>query len=114
METVESRCNIKVRLINNCNNTNIAASIRLTVDGGTDQWLSWLKLNKYESCEGAEPDLITGDMDSVSTEAVNYFNNKSNNVSVRITPDQDETDFTKSLRVIQCHAVSKSIQVIFL
>lgn len=43
------------------------------------------------------PSLITGDLDSCSKESIAYFN-KSRVIQ---TLDQDETDFTKSLRVLE-------------
>lgn len=42
------------------------------------------------------PNLITGDMDSCLPESLKYFNK----TQVINTPDQDDTDFTKALKVL--------------
>lgn len=46
----------------------------------------------------APPHLISGDFDSVKSEVLSSF--KAQNVSIVHTPDQDETDFTKGLRLV--------------
>lgn len=74
----------------------ILASIRITVDGGTNQWLDWLRKHKLED-KLKQPNLITGDLDSCYNESIEFFN-KSRVIK---TLDQDETDFTKSLRVLE-------------
>lgn len=73
-----------------------AASITLTVDGGTNRWMNWLKDNDMED-KLKHPDLITGDMDSCRKETIAYFNEST----LSPTLDQDETDFTKSIRLIE-------------
>lgn len=70
--------------------------VRITVDGGTNRWLSWLRQHNLED-KLRPPNLITGDLDSCHRESIAFFN-KSRVVQ---TIDQDETDFTKSLRVLE-------------
>ncbi|KAK7092324.1 hypothetical protein V1264_008085 [Littorina saxatilis] len=43
------------------------------------------------------PDLITGDFDSATRPVLDFYQQQS--VSIMNTPDQDETDFTKCLRI---------------
>jgi thiamine pyrophosphokinase len=45
------------------------------------------------------PTLITGDLDSCDSESIDFFSKKETKVVK--TLDQDETDFTKSLRVLE-------------
>lgn len=73
-----------------------SAAIRITVDGGTNRWLSWLRRHKLED-KLKQPNFITGDMDSCFNESLTFFNESR----VIQTVDQDETDFTKSLRVLE-------------
>jgi thiamine pyrophosphokinase len=72
------------------------ATFRITVDGGTNRWLSWLQKYNLED-KLRQPNLITGDLDSCHKESIAFFN-KSRVIQ---TVDQDETDFTKSLRVLE-------------
>lgn len=68
----------------------------MTVDGGTNRWLRWLRQNNYEN-KLKHPNLITGDLDSCKKDSIRFFSNSK----VIQTVDQDATDFTKSLRVIE-------------
>jgi thiamine pyrophosphokinase len=54
------------------------------------------------------PQLLTGDFDSISTAALKYYKSKSS-VTVIETPDQDETDFTKCLRIVSDFIEKKKI-----
>jgi thiamine pyrophosphokinase len=72
------------------------AAIRITVDGGTNRWLNWLRKHNLED-KLKQPNLITGDLDSCFKESIAFFS-KSRVIK---TVDQDETDFTKSLRVLE-------------
>lgn len=47
----------------------------------------------------AQPNFITGDMDSCFKDTLTFFDKSR----VIYTIDQDETDFTKSLRVLEPH-----------
>lgn len=83
--------------------------MRITVDGGTKKWLQWLTNNECEFKEVLYPDLITGDMDSLSKDVLNYF--KKGNTKIIVTPNQDETDYTKSLRELKIHCNAEKLQV---
>ncbi|XP_040576967.1 thiamine pyrophosphokinase 1-like [Lepeophtheirus salmonis] len=68
------------------------ALFRATVDGGTDRWKEFVG----ELKDAPDPDLISGDFDSVTQETLSYY--KSRGISSIVhTPDQDFTDFTKCL-----------------
>lgn len=87
----------------------ILANLRVTVDGGTKRWLSWLQAHECDENYIFSPDLITGDMDSLPSDVVDYF--KQRNSKVIQTPDQNETDFTKALRVLQTYCKQQNITV---
>lgn len=71
-----------------------SASLRVAVDGGANV------LRELIASAGPttvrRPDLITGDLDSISDETRKFFAE----CEVVETPDQDATDFTKALRVV--------------
>ncbi|XP_059173979.1 thiamin pyrophosphokinase 1-like [Physella acuta] len=56
------------------------------------------------------PNVITGDFDSASPAVLEYYKNK--NVDIISTPDQDETDFTKCLRVVTERVDQKTIEMV--
>ncbi|KAJ8917172.1 hypothetical protein NQ315_012664 [Exocentrus adspersus] len=85
------------------------AKVRVTVDGGTKKWLRWLTGNEREFKEVLQPDLITGDMDSLPKEVLGCFQNGGTKIIV--TPDQDETDYTKALRELKLHCNSENVHV---
>lgn len=62
-------------------------------DGGTNRLYSCVG----EECDSYIPDIITGDFDSATETVLNFYRHKS--VPIVNTPDQDETDFTKCLRI---------------
>lgn len=68
----------------------------ITVDGGANRWLSWLRQHNLEK-KLRPPDFISGDLDSCHRESIEFFSRSK----VVKTIDQDETDFTKSLRVLE-------------
>lgn len=68
----------------------------MTVDGGTNRWLDWLKHNNLQD-KLPHPTLITGDMDSCQEDSIKFFSDSK----VIQTPDQNATDFSKSLRVLK-------------
>ncbi|XP_069674851.1 thiamine pyrophosphokinase 1 isoform X1 [Periplaneta americana] len=80
------------------------ATMRVTVDGGTNRWFHFLQNGDY-----IPPDLITGDMDSIKQNVLAYF--KSKGTRIILTPNQNETDFTKALRHFQCHVASEKLQL---
>lgn len=70
--------------------------MRIAVDGGTNRWLQWLRQNDMQD-KLPHPNLITGDLDSCRQASIEFFSDSK----VIQTIDQDATDFTKSLRVLQ-------------
>ncbi|XP_076258642.1 thiamine pyrophosphokinase 1 isoform X2 [Rhynchophorus ferrugineus] len=82
---------------------------RITVDGGTKRWLKWINAHNFEDRDIAAPDLITGDMDSLPDNVLVYFQEKGSKVIK--TPDQNETDYTKSLRELKKHCDMHSIKI---
>ncbi|KAL5285539.1 TPK1 family protein [Megaselia abdita] len=78
------------------------ASLRCLVDGGANRWHTFLQQNCSEG-ELKWPDFLTGDFDSLQEETMTYFQENSSSDVTKIvnTPDQNETDFTKSLRVLK-------------
>lgn len=88
-----------------------SAAIRVLVDGGANQWFNYITANKLDGLM-EPPQFLTGDMDSISTESSDRL--KVLNCQIIPTPDQSETDCTKSLIAIQSHAqtlkVSKSMK----
>lgn len=74
------------------------AKFRCLVDGGANRWLNFLE--KYHQLgKLRNPDLMTGDFDSITDRAMTFFKQIS---TVRIidTPSQNHTDFTKSLMIL--------------
>ncbi|XP_044743150.1 thiamin pyrophosphokinase 1 isoform X2 [Chrysoperla carnea] len=75
------------------------AQLRVTVDGGTDRWLNWAKQHAYFIKDKPPiPDYVTGDFDSIRAETRTFIEqNLISKDRMLSTPDQNETDFTKSL-----------------
>ncbi|KAK3785049.1 hypothetical protein RRG08_038001 [Elysia crispata] len=63
-------------------------------DGAVNQLCKIFSDNKDDFL----PDIISGDFDSADPGILEYYKNK--NVEIVPTPDQDETDFTKCLRIV--------------
>ncbi|KAJ8932821.1 hypothetical protein NQ314_014406 [Rhamnusium bicolor] len=89
------------------------AKVRVTVNGGTQRWFQWLKINGQEFQEILIPDIITGDMDSLPNHVLNYF--QKSGTKVIVTPDQDETDYIKALRElnIYCNTENLGIDIVY-
>ena len=81
----------KHKVINLWNN----AQFRVTVDGGTNRWYEIVQ--KYpELIEETRPNLITGDLDSIDKNVLDFYKNGTNSYCKVIqTLDQNYTDFTK-------------------
>lgn len=66
---------------------------KAVTDGGVDRL--------YTCCDGEHdkylPDIITGDFDSATKKVLDFY--KEQSVTILSTPDQDETDFTKCLKI---------------
>lgn len=87
------------------------AALKVTVDGGTERWLTWLKLNNSDHQKNVTPDLITGDMDSVAEEIIRQFRLNNKRLQIIKTENQDETDFTKALREIEIKNKAENLDV---
>lgn len=55
------------------------------------------------------PDLISGDFDSIHPELLKLY--ESLGVTIVPTPNQNETDFTKAVRVLATHVKERGIKV---
>nr|CAD7431066.1 unnamed protein product [Timema monikensis] len=76
------------------------ATVRVTVDGGTNNWFHFLNQeDALSKIYHHTPHIICGDMDSLEPKASQFFVG----ANVVETPDQDETDFTKALRVLDAY-----------
>ncbi|XP_062547872.1 thiamin pyrophosphokinase 1-like isoform X2 [Armigeres subalbatus] len=75
------------------------ASVRVTVDGGTNRWVDFVKEQIAPDDQLKPPDLVTGDFDSCTDESMAYVTRL--NCRIIKTPDQNATDFTKSLMALQ-------------
>ena len=83
----------KHKVINLWNN----AKFRVTVDGGTNRWYEIVE--KYpDLIKETRPNLITGDLDSIEKNVLDFYKSKTNSYCKVIqTIDQNYTDFTKVL-----------------
>jgi thiamine pyrophosphokinase len=71
------------------------ATFRVAVDGGANHWHSLNKGGKVK-----EPHIICGDFDSIDADVRKCAEGLST-IKVIPTPDQDHTDFTKALQILQ-------------
>ncbi|XP_058450559.1 thiamin pyrophosphokinase 1 isoform X2 [Malaya genurostris] len=83
------------------------AKVRITVDGGTNRWVDFVKENVGVEEQLKPPDLVTGDFDSCTDESMSYVTRL--NCKIIKTPDQNATDFTKSLKVLKSTGHDKDI-----
>lgn len=72
------------------------ASVKAFADGGANQVYRIVG----ENPEKYIPDYISGDFDSINPDVMNFYRAKG--VEVISTPDQNETDLTKCLRILIC------------
>lgn len=73
------------------------AMTRCLVDGGANRWKDFLDTH----CRGMimkPPDCITGDFDSMKEDTSKFFNHPA--IKRINTPDQNSTDFTKSIDIM--------------
>ncbi|KAJ9076382.1 cAMP-dependent protein kinase subunit [Entomophthora muscae] len=88
------------------------ANIRVCADGGANElyqtFVVDLKNKALENNESESfiPDYICGDLDSLLPEVEEYYKNKQ--VPIRHVQDQDSTDLTKSLQLIEELETSKN------
>lgn len=57
------------------------------------------------------PDVITGDMDSLSKDVLNFFTSRKGEIKVVVTPDQDHTDFYKALNELSVYCLERNVEV---
>ncbi|XP_053695567.1 thiamin pyrophosphokinase 1 [Sabethes cyaneus] len=84
------------------------AKVRITVDGGTNRWVDFVREHPNADEELKPPDLVTGDFDSCTDESMSYVTRL--NCRIIKTPDQNATDFTKSLKVLQSTGFASEIR----
>ncbi|XP_039290625.1 thiamin pyrophosphokinase 1 isoform X2 [Nilaparvata lugens] len=76
------------------------AKLRITVDRGTERWLTFCE--KLKSDCGSEvtlnPDIVSGDLDSLDPSILQHM--RSLGCEIRETEDQDNTDFRKAVGVV--------------
>ncbi|XP_037782476.1 thiamin pyrophosphokinase 1-like [Penaeus monodon] len=92
------------------------AHVRMCVDGGTNLYHYLIRNGpQVTSTTNSDPpkcplpDLITGDFDSIEPEVLKLYQNE--NVTVIHTPDQDETDFTKAVRVLGKYILERNLMI---
>jgi len=83
------------------------ATIKVTVDGGTNEWFSFTR--SVQQNIDLTPNLVTGDFDSVEPYILEYY--RSLGSKIIHTPDQDETDYHKSLRQLSSELFSQNTKV---
>ncbi|XP_064472306.1 thiamin pyrophosphokinase 1-like isoform X2 [Ornithodoros turicata] len=104
------------------------AVLRMCIDGGAETLVRVMG----QCVDNFVPDYITGDFDSVSKDTLELFKGKARHLSsdrhligsdrlpkphthpgttIVHTPDQDDTDFTKALKVLKEVSESRSLQV---
>lgn len=78
----------------------VTASLRISVDGGTNflPRASEQQTDSKDSKRYKIPDIICGDFDSVDRSTLDYFEQLGSKII--LTPDQDETDFTKAVEIV--------------
>lgn len=79
----------------------------MLVDGGANHWFNYIMDNKLDDIEA--PHFLTGDMDSISDESSERL--KALNCQRIPTPDQSDTDCTKSLIAIKLDLESKKVSI---
>ncbi|CAL8079957.1 unnamed protein product [Orchesella dallaii] len=77
------------------------ASIRQVIDGGANSFFKFVNAQPAQVKPSIKyPDLASGDFDSITDESMRLLKESSNQCKIILTEDQDETDFTKGLKVL--------------
>lgn len=70
------------------------------MDGGGDRWLTFLDELQSDSDRHIKvAEMLTGDLDSISDASKLRLSEMGTEIIT--TPDQDETDFTKALKLVK-------------
>jgi thiamine pyrophosphokinase len=72
-----------------------AVCLRTIVDGGVNRYIKFVTDN---SLQLRSPDIVCGDFDSCAAESMDYV--KQLGSKIVHTPDQNETDFTKAVKLV--------------
>jgi thiamine pyrophosphokinase len=72
-----------------------AVCLRTIVDGGVNRYMKFVKEN---SLQLRAPEIVCGDFDSCAPESMDYA--KQLGCKIVHTPDQNETDFTKAVKLV--------------
>lgn len=82
------------------------ATLRMCCDGGTNRLYDFVMANK--NMERIFPDFICGDFDSMRDDTKEYFIKKGS--SLKYLPDQDFTDFQKTVKFGIGYCIEKQIE----
>ena len=70
----------------------------MLIDGGGNVLYDLLFAESRENCTEALPNVVCGDFDSIRKDVFEFF--KTRNVEIINTPDQDEPDSFKGLKIL--------------
>lgn len=70
-----------------------------------------MQIHKIKPDDYLYPDVITGDMDSLSKDVLNFFTTRNSEIKVVVTPDQDHTDFHKALNELSVYCLERNVEV---
>lgn len=89
------------------------AQITITVDGGTNRWITFLGHQAVKvldgECKKYIPNVIIGDMDSVSSDILNKLKHAGSTV-IKMA-QQDSTDYTKALYQLGVYNKEKNLSL---
>lgn len=78
------------------------------MDGGTNIWYKFSQAAENE-INNPIPDLVTGDFDSAERRCLTYY--ETHGAKIIQTPDQDETDFSKCVRLVRKELAIREMKV---
>lgn len=86
------------------------AVVRVLVDGGANRWFKFIDDNHLDVESMELPSFLSGDMDSITDESTQRLNTLG---CKRVcTPDQNETDCTKSLIELRPYLEPNSVSTL--